>query len=207
MSTKAEIKKQLGDYLHCNFGVVINTKTIDLLTMLLDHCDKEKLKDFKEFYIDNNPMGAHAYYIRNTDDSTTVFSYNWIIRSYTPLSKRNRLPDHIVQMQTAARNSVLEQINVYRLENNLTEEQVVDHYPVPFVKILADWYETKPEIVIATDRLPSLQSVLVEPFRKDFFEFHKQRAQYRVLSRSKNSSNGSYGIKIDWYALINAKKK
>jgi hypothetical protein len=207
MSTKYKIKSKLQDFLHYNFGVVSDSEIIELLDKLLKHSQPDKLKNFKEYFIKTNPIGSHSYYIRYLDLTEDDFSYNWLIRCYSPLSQRNRLPRHIVEMIEAARGSVLDQVNDYRKTNCLSQKQVADHYPVPFIQILADWYRLQKEIEIKTQQLPSLLYTLAEPWHTSFKQYHQDKAKFRVLSSRKNSSNGSYGVKIDWYKLINEKEK
>ena len=199
--TKKAITDLLNQFLKDNEADVIkDEKIIDVLHSLIECTQTEKLANYKSFSIGLDGYRHKAYFIDTTDGQQLSFSYRWLIREYEPLCKRKRLPTFIIGLQQVCRNEINDQIKEYVINGN----QCVDHYPIPFVQLVANWYE--------------LRGVREYKFRKDkfnkpyFYEsecsehwkaYHRLHAKLRVIDSNENSKNGSYGVKVNWYNLIN----
>lgn len=205
--TKKSLKDYLQKHLHGgSLGKVTDEKLISTLTELVNYSQKEKMINFDHFKIDNDNFRSRCFYIVNSDGKSVDFSYNWVIRSYSPLSKRDRLPNYIVYLVQSARGSINYQINQWRQENDIDSTLQVDHYPTPFIKIVYDWYELQKEIEIPSFQQKNNVWRIGPTHEESFREYHLKNAQYRALDRITNSKNGTYGVKVDWYKAINKKK-
>jgi hypothetical protein len=203
---KKDLKQYLSNILHNTSGRITDKKINDVLYELVSHSQNEKLSNFEYFEVDKDKFKSKCFYVCSKDGTREDFSYNWIIRCYDPLSIRNRLPNHIVLMQKAARWSINSQINKWRADNNIESNLVINHYPVPFSKILYDWYCEQNDIEIPLVRNKYNVKLIGPTYEKSWQYYHKKKATYRAITHSENSKNNNYDIKIDWYKAINDKK-
>ena len=205
--TKKAIKEYLSNILHSNLiGRVTDDTTNEILFELVNHSQQSKLNDFSHFEVDRDKFRSKCFYVCDKNNIKTDFSYNWIIRSYTPLSKQKRQPDHIACMITCSRGSINDQIIKWRKINNIDSTfKDVDHYPVPFIKILYDWYDQQEDLEIPAFQQKNQMWRFAKSHEKSWREYHQKNAQYRALDKIKNSQNSSYGYIPDWDGAINRK--
>jgi hypothetical protein len=205
-NSKKSLKDHLSVILHQgSIGIITDDNTIDILFKLVEQSQPKKLIDFDHFEIDNDNFRSRCFYVCDKDNNKVDFSYNWVIRSYSPLSKRKRLPNHIVYMIQSARGSINRQINQWRLDNNISANFQIDHYPEPFSKILFDWYVEQDDIKIPSIQLDNNMWIIAPSHEQSWLDYHSEIARYRPIDKLQNSKNGSYGFNADWYHAINLK--
>lgn len=145
-----------------------------------------------------NPRNRHFYILRE-DGSSTDFSY------YKALSTRS----HTTDVKKALRDSVRDQAVSFKEEyfkNNakgaycICEEtglkvtkktSHLDHYPKQFDELVADWLKDKglklADIELTPSRDNDVQDYLKdEALAKDFYDYHKENAKYRVVLSAVN---------------------
>ena len=199
--TKKAITDLLNQFLKDNeAGVIKDENIIDVLYSLIANTQFEKLSDYKSFSIVLLDR-KHKAYVIDTSEEQVSFSYRMLVREYEPLCKRQRLPVFIINLQRACRNEIADQIKEYVMNGN----QCLAYYPIPFVQLVANWYE--------------LRGRREYKFRKDakfnnlyFYEaecsehwkaYHREHAKLRVIDIVEKSKNGSSGVRVNWYNLIN----
>lgn len=210
ITTKKALTDELKAYLKdATTGRVTSERIDDLMKELLKYSYPDLLETLDYFEVGSNFVNRNTYFVRDQKGHQQGISYRWIIRSYTPLSRRTRNPVFINKLIEAGRNEIKPQIERYRnlqSQFGVIDDRHVDHV-VPFIKLLSDWYKTQPEAQLPTrvGKNDRLYFKLCE-HSQSWQEYHQQHTQLQMLDNDQNYKKGASGIKIDWYALINAKK-
>lgn len=163
--------------------------------LILNHKYKDEIigVGISFFYVDSDGRGSRCFHITRNDSSTTHFSYNSCIESFS-LEK---------DINDACRNTISNIIIKYKYDNlnmfstcDITGEQLtndnsdVDHYDLTFNELFKNWIKDKDlnvlhESIINADYG---MEILGEPHYTDFINFHNNNTHLRLISKTANRS-------------------
>ena len=177
------------------------------------HPDK-KIKGQIEYLVrkPKPPFNSICFFVKEVDSMVEKsVSLKTCIRNLLGLYKETKELDK--QITSAYRNVINDGTYfVYRIENtNIIEgkkegfckeckehttEPQIDHYPLPFKKILEDYLKKSKKKLcntIINYEDDGLCYITYIKDRKEWLTYHDSVAQYRVLCKKCNCSRGSYG--------------
>jgi hypothetical protein len=208
--TKDELKEKLKNKTNATKIITNKIKTIEhnkefddklIKSILQFHPNKEKKDVNNILYLiikNRPPFNKPSLYIKTINNNLDDISYKQCIDTIFEKFDKNLYDyNHII---SAFRNAIgttkkkdfyINNKKICSLCSNL-EHIEVDHYPIPFSKILDDFIKDN-NIIINTLKYIELDNIIElqdKNIKNDFIEYHDKIVNFRFLCRTCNSKNG-----------------